>query len=481
MGVNGMIETICVFLYFTFTLLLIPYGYNCFYMVWFSRKYRAPSAERVKNHPIVTVQLPIYNEKHVVARLIKSVCEMDWPRDKLEVLVLDDSTDETSGIIDTDVERQRGQGVDIRVIRREKRVGYKAGALQNALGYTRGKYIAIIDADFMPSRDFLERIVAEAEADPKIGFVQARWDHINRGYSKYTEAFGLAIDGYHIVEQSARSASGLLLNFNGSAGLLRTDAVRDVGSWSWETLSEDMDMSYQMQLKGWRALYLRDLRVMGEIPPNMIAFRTQQGRWARGSVQCAKKLLGAVWRSPKTLLQKVEATLHLTYYMVSLWMFLGLIVAVPLLAMNKFPYVTAPWYVGLLSLCTVSSFALYYTAIRWQGMSLKKKLPYMGFLALIGYGISAKVSVEMLKGLIWKGGSYHRIPKFNIVSKGDKIDSSYATLRELPWLEMVMLVYTALGIMFAFMNDSWGIMLYLFIYFMGYFAIAYSVSPLKFD
>jgi cellulose synthase/poly-beta-1,6-N-acetylglucosamine synthase-like glycosyltransferase len=476
--VDVMIESILVFLYFTFTLLLIPYGYNCFFMVWFSRKYRAPAYEDVKNHALVTVQLPIYNEKNVVERLIDSVCDMDWPRDKLEILVLDDSTDETRGIIDAEVEKQRRRGVDIRAIRREKRVGYKAGALQNALQYTRGKYIAIIDADFVPPRDFLKRTAAAIEGDPKLGFVQARWDHINREYSKYTEAFSLAIDGYHLVEQSARSASGMLLNFNGSAGLLRLEAIRDVGGWSWDTLSEDMDLSYQMQLKGWRSLYLRDLTVMGEIPPNMSAFRTQQGRWARGSVQCAKKLLWRVWMSPKSLFQKVEATLHLTYYMVSLWMFLSLIVTVPLLALNKFPYVTSPIFVGLLSVCTVSSFLLYYFAIRGQGLSLRKKIPYMGFLAVIGYGISVKVSVEMLKGLIWKGGNYYRVPKFNIVKKGDKLDQSYSTLRELPWLEMIMLVYTSFGIMFAFMNDSWGIMLYLFLYFAGYFTIAYSVSPL---
>ena len=467
-----------VFFYFLFTLMLLPYGYNCFYMVWKSMKYKAPKTKNVANHNIVTVQLPIYNEKYVVERLINSVCAMEWPRDKLEILVLDDSTDETRDIIDREIKKQRSNGVDIKEIRRENRIGYKAGALENALQYTHGKYLALIDADFMPPKDFLERTVAALESDPKIGFVQARWDHLNRGYSKYTEAFSLAIDGYHIVEQSARSAAGLLLNFNGSAGLLRMDAVRDVGGWSWDTLSEDLDLSYQMQIKGWKSMYLRDLKVMGEIPPNMMAFRTQQGRWARGSVQCAKKLLGSVWKSSRTRLQKVEATLHLTYYTVSLWMFLGLIVTVPLLALNKFPYITSPLYVGLLTLCTISSFTLYYTTIRWQGLSLVKKLPYMGFLALIGYGISAKVSIEMIKGFFHKGGSYLRVPKFNIVKKGDKLDASYGALKELPWLEMIMLVYTALGIMFAFINDSWGVMLYLFIYFAGYFAVAYSISPI---
>jgi hypothetical protein len=217
---------------------------------------------------------------------------------------------------------------------------------------------------------------------------------------------------------------------------------------------------------------------MGEIPPNMAAFRTQQGRWARGSVQCAKKFLGAVWRSPRTLLQKVEASIHLTYYMVIMWMFIALLITVPLLAMNKFPYLSPPLYIGLFGVCTISSFALYYATLRWQKQSVLKKLPYMGLLALVGYGISAKVSLEMLKGLWRNGGQYERVPKFNIVKKSDKIESSYSVLKELPWLEMFMLVYTSLGIMFAFVNGSWGIMLYLFVYWMGYFTVAFSITPL---
>jgi cellulose synthase/poly-beta-1,6-N-acetylglucosamine synthase-like glycosyltransferase len=467
-----------IFLYFLFTLILIPYAYNCFYLIWRSTKYTPPPTKNPLDYEKVTVQLPIYNEKNVIERLIDAVCDMDWPRDKMQILVLDDSTDETSKLIDSSIEKHRANGVDISVLRRESRVGYKAGALKNGLEHTEGKYIAIIDADFIPPRDFLTQTAAVIEADPKIGFVQARWDHVNRGYNMYTEAFSLAIDAYHIVEQAARSASGLILNFNGSAGLLRVEAIKEVGGWSWDTLSEDMDLSYQMQIAGWKSIYLRDLRVMGEIPINMSAFRTQQGRWARGSVQTAKKLLWRVLTSNKSLLQKFEATLHLTYYMVSLWMWLALIVVVPLIAMNEFPYITNPLYVTLLSICAVSSFSMYYEAIRLRNASLKKKLPYMGLLALIGYGISAKVSVEMLKGLARKGGHYERVPKFNIVKPGDRADMSYARLREFPWLEMVMLLYTSVGIFFAFVNGNWGIMMYLFVYFMGYFTIAYSIAPL---
>ena len=473
-----LIDTVLVLFYFFFSLLILPYGWNCFLMVIYSRKYRGPNPTIVKNHSMVTIQLPVYNEKHVVERLIGAISKLDWPKDKLEVLILDDSSDETKEIVDREVAARKAQGLNIGVIRRPERIGYRAGALKNALEYTHGKYLAIIDADFVPPRDFLERTVAAIETDPKIAIVQARWDHLNRDYSNFTEAFALGIDAYHIIEQSARSAIGIV-NFNGSAGLLRTEAIRDVGGWSWDILSEDIDISYRVQNKGWKTLYLRDLTVMGEIPPNMAAFRTQQGRWARGNVQCAKKFLGAVWSSPRTLLQKFEASIHLTYYMVILWMFIGLLLTVPLLAMDKLPSVNNPLYLGLFGVCALSSFTLYYATLRWQKQNILKKIPVIGLLALVGYGISAKVSVEMFKGLLKNGGYYERVPKFNVVKKSDIIESSYATLKELPWLEMVMLVYTSLGIMFAFMNSSWGVMLYLFVYWMGFFAVAFSITPLK--
>lgn len=466
-----------MFLYFLFSFLMLPYGYNCILMVLFSKRYAEPNPNIVGNHNMVTIQLPIYNEKHVVQRLIDSICALDWPIDKLEVLVLDDSTDETKDIVDREVAARKKQGFNISVIRRLERVGYRAGALKNALQYTHGKYLAVIDADFLLPKDFLERAVGAIETDPRIGIVQARWEHVNREYSKYTEAFSLGIDAYHIVEQSARSALGIV-NFNGSAGLLRTEAVRDVGGWSQDMLSEDIDISYRVQNKGWKTLYLRDLAVKGEIPPNMSAFRTQQGRWARGSVQCARKFFSAVWSSPRTLVQKIEASIHLTYYMVIMWMFISLLVTVPLLALNRFPTVSNIWYAAVFGVCTLSSFALYYAAIKWQGQSLRRKLPYLGLLALTGYGISAKVTLEMVKGLFRNGGHYERVPKFNVVKNGDKIESSYAKLRELPWLEMLMLVYTSLGIMFAFINVAFGIMGYLLVYWMGYFTVAFSITPL---
>jgi cellulose synthase/poly-beta-1,6-N-acetylglucosamine synthase-like glycosyltransferase len=473
-----MIEIPFVSLYFIFSLLLLPYGYNLFYLLYMSRRYKWSNPDPVKNHKHVTVQLPVYNEKFVAERLIDYVSRLQWPRDKLQILVLDDSTDETREIIDEAVSKRRAEGFDIEALRRDTRTGYKAGALENALKHTKGDYIAIIDADFMPPMDFLEKTVAAIESDPEVGFIQARWSHVNRAYNWLTKAFALAIDGYHIVEQSARSAAGIIFNFNGSAGLLRVEAIKDAGGWSWDTLSEDMDLSYRIQLAGWKSIYLRDLTVPGEIPTQMSAFRTQQGRWARGSVQCAKKLIPKVWLSARPLFQKIEATLHLSYYTISLWMFLSLLVAVPILVLNAFPYINNPVFMGLFSLAGVSSFTLYLTAIRHQKMSLMRELPHIAMLALIGYGISAKVSVEMIKGLLYKGGEWIRVPKLNLIHPGQRIENAYATFKEVPWLELGMLVYTAIGIFFAFFNQSYGILLYLMVYFLGYFIIVAELFPI---
>ncbi len=476
-----MLEDILVYalvvLYFLFNALLLPYGYNCFLMVLAAQRYRNSPAKPVANHPIVTVQLPVYNEKYVVTRLIESVCAIDWPKDRLEILVLDDSRDDTVDIVDREVGFYRQRGFNIDVVRRPNRTGFKAGALQEALGHTHGKYIAILDADFVPPTNFLERTVAVLEADPGLGFVQARWGHINRGYSQYTEAFALGIDAYHVVEQSARSAMGLIFNFSGSAGVLRTDAVNEAGGWSSDTLSEDLDISYRIQLKGWRSLYLKDYVVLSEVPPTMSAFRMQQSRWARGSVQCAKKLIGKVWASPNlNLLQKVEGTLHLSYYTISLWMFLGLVVTVPLLALNKFPYVTNPIYLALFGLLTVSSFTLYYTALRMQKLELGKKARFMGLLGLIGYGLSAKCGIEMIKGLFVEGGSYERVPKYNITKNTDNTESkSYKVFQSVPSLEIFFMLYSALGLFFAAVNGSHGIMLYLLLYLIGYLTVALSL------
>lgn len=474
-----MIERTLVLLYVLFSLLLLPYGYNCFFMVYGSKKYKTKKNDAISNHPIVTVQLPVYNERYVVSRLIKSVCTLDWPRDRLEVLVLDDSTDDTSPIIDSDVATFRSKGFDIKAVRRPERIGFKAGALQNALDYTHGKYVVVFDADFIPPHNFLTEAVSALEADPSLGFVQARWGHVNRDYSKLTEAYSLGIDGHHVVEQTGRSALGLLMNFNGSGGALRTKAIRDAGGWDSDTLSEDMDLSYRMQLKGWKALYLRDLVIPGEIPPNMPSFRNQQARWAKGSIQCGRKLLNRVWHSPLlSFRQKIQATIHMTYYMIHLLMLLVLIVTVPLLMLKAFSLVPffAP-YAILFGLCAISSSTMYYTSIKWQNLSFKEKLPYLGLLSLIGYGLSAQCSISVIKGLSSYGGFFERTPKYNINTKKDEWRNKlYKPLRTLPLLESALAIYALIGVAFACLTGLLPLIFYLLIYLSGYSLVAYYTN-----
>jgi len=474
-----LIERTLVLLYVLFSLLLLPYGYNCFIMVYGSSKYKTKKNGSILNHPTVTVQLPVYNERYVVSRLIKSVCTLDWPKDRLEILVLDDSADDTSSIIDSDVAAYRSKGFNIMALRRPERIGFKAGALQNALKYTHGKYVVVFDADFIPPQNFLTEAISALEEDPSLGFVQARWGHVNRDYSKLTEVYALGIDGHHVVEQTGRSALGLLMNFNGSGGALRTKAIIEAGGWASDTLSEDMDLSYRMQLNGWKALYMRDLVIPGEIPPNMPSFRNQQARWAKGSIQCGRKLLKKVWHSHLlSLKQKIQATIHMTYYMVHLLMLSVLIVTVPLLVLKAFSLVPfiAPYSI-LFGLCAISSSAMYYTSIKWQDLSFKEKLPYLGLLSLIGYGLSAQCSISVIKGLSSYGGFFERTPKYNISTKKDEWkDKLYKPLKNLPLLESALAIYALIGVAFAFFTGLFPLIFYLVIYLSGYSLVAYYTN-----
>lgn len=470
-----MIENLIEFLYYLFSIILLLYGYNIFYLLYGYSKYRKPKTVILSTFPDVTVQLPVYNEKYVVKRLLNAVCSIDWPVNKLEILILDDSVDDTSQIIDSEVTSYHNLGYNIRVIRRENRLGFKAGALNHALNYTSGKYVAIFDADFIPPKEYLLETVPCLEADPEIGIIQTRWGHVNRDYSNLTEAFSLGIDGYHIVEQTGRSSLGLLLNFNGSCGVLRTEAIKNSGGWASDTLSEDMDISYRIQLEGWRAVYLRDLVVPGETPPNLPAFRNQQARWAQGSIQCGRKLLGKVWASNFSLIQKIEATFHLTSYGINLLMLLSLLVTVPLLWLGSYGLVNfMKPYTFLFSFCGVSTTLMYYSALKLQNLSFRDKLPYLGLLSVIGYGMSALGSKSVVKGIVKKGGAFHRTPKYAVKEKTDDWRSKvYKPLTEFPAMEVFLAIYSLIGMFLAASQRLWYILFFLNVYLMGYVLTAY--------
>ena len=328
--------------------------------------------------PVVTTQIPLYNEAAVAERVIEAAAAMDYPPDRHEIQVLDDSADETCHIVDRVATRLRLGGKDVQVIRRPDRTGYKAGALAHGLPRARGEVIALFDADFVPPPDFLRRIVPLLMDSPDNGCVQGRWAHLNAGQSWITQAQALAIDGHFAVEQSGRSWNNLPLNFNGTAGIWRRAAIEDpaVGGWTADTITEDLDLSYRAQMAGWRIEYCPDVECPAELPATIPALKAQQYRWAKGSIQTARKLLGDVWRSPFPVAQRLEATLHLTTHSIAVWMLLPALLGLPLSLIDPYRlfgnWIVAVWILMSISLTAPTAVYCYSRRILggdWSALS----------------------------------------------------------------------------------------------------------------
>ena len=360
----------------------------------------------------VTVQLPLYNERYVTERVIASACALDYPRELLQIQVLDDSTDETAGIAQRAVDAARAGGHNICLIRRENRAGYKAGALANGLTTATGEFIAIFDADFVPERDFLTRLLgggASAFADPKVGFVQTRWTYLNRDERPVTRAQAIMLDMHFVIEQPARSSAGLLMNFNGSGGIWRRSCIDDAGGWQSDTLSEDLDLSYRAELRGWTGVYFADQPSPSEIPRDTLAFKLQQARWARGSARCVRKLVPLIWASPTALHRKILGTIHISGYFIQP-MILVLAITSPLLGLLATGAGAAPIsaasLIGLLPLLSM------FVAHQAQGRSAFAFLRDLPAVVMIGIGLSLSNSFALLAGLLGThAGEFARTPK----------------------------------------------------------------------
>jgi len=360
----------------------------------------------------VTVQLPLYNERYVAERIIASACALDYPRDLLQIQVLDDSSDETAGIAQRAVDAARARGHNICLIRRENRKGYKAGALANGLTTASGDFIAIFDADFIPERDFLTRLLsgpASAFADPRVGFVQTRWTYLNRDERPVTRAQAIMLDMHFVIEQPARSDAGLLMNFNGSGGVWRRSAIDDAGGWQSDTLSEDLDLSYRAELRGWTGVYFADQPSPSEIPRDTLAFKLQQARWARGSARCVRKLVPLIWAAPITLRRKLLGTIHISGYFIQP-MILVLAATSPLLGLLSAGAGAAPIsaasLIGLLPLLSM------FVAHQAQGRSAFAFLRDLPAVVMIGIGLSLSNSFALIAGLLGThAGEFARTPK----------------------------------------------------------------------
>ncbi|HKW69641.1 MAG TPA: glycosyltransferase, partial [Candidatus Dormibacteraeota bacterium] len=402
------------------SVLLFGFGLNLLYLTL-----RATQRETRTTTPgggdqiTVCVQLPIYNERYVAQRVLDAACALDWPRGRFSVQVLDDSDDETVQIIARRVAHWQQKGTDVAHIRRSSRAGFKAGALAHGLRQTDAELIAIFDADFVPPPDFLRRAVGSF-ADPRVAFVQARWGHLDEGYSWFTRLQALFIDFHFLVEQAVRSARGYFVNFTGSAGVWRSAAIEDAGDWTANTLTEDLDLSYRAQLRGWKAVYLEDLVVPEELPVSIDAYRNQQSRWATGSFQCAFRLLRPVWRSHNRLAVKVQATIHLLAYGVGPLMLIQLICYPALLATLERHRI--PWQLGdalLLGVfVAISPWIGFMVAQTRRGRRWWTGLPSL-FCQVIGAGMSLNVILALFAALR-PGGTFVRTPKHHIVRRGQE-------------------------------------------------------------
>jgi cellulose synthase/poly-beta-1,6-N-acetylglucosamine synthase-like glycosyltransferase len=381
------------------------------------------STVSAENLPYVTVQLPIYNELEVVERLILSSTQLDYPKNCYEVQVLDDSTDETRDLVDQVAKKAEAMGVNIQVFRRTHRTGFKAGALAEGMHVCKGEFIAIFDSDFVIPENFLKRSIALIAPYPQVACVQGRWGHLNREENWLTRSQSVGIDGHFTAEQGARSYSGLCMNFNGTAGVWRKEAIYAAGGWHADTLTEDLDLSYRVQLKGYKIRYDFDLECPAEIPNTITALKSQQKRWAQGSIETAKKLLPTLWKSKiLSLNQKLEATLHLTHYMVSLFMTVLCILALPMLLWTPVPNVG--WFMASILMFIVVSAIAPCVMYAGSGFILRRgmySLVHFPAMLVMGTGLCLNNTWAVLEGIMGRKAEFIRTPKSGSTSSDKKL------------------------------------------------------------
>jgi cellulose synthase/poly-beta-1,6-N-acetylglucosamine synthase-like glycosyltransferase len=462
--------------YFVVMIILAIYGlhrYTLVYMYYKNRKNRTREAPaQFSELPRITVQLPIFNEQFVVDRLVDAICKLDYPKDKLDIQVLDDSTDETVTVAAAVVERYAALGHPITYIHRANREGFKAGALQNGMLTAKGELIAIFDADFVPPEDWLMRVV-DHFTDPGVGMVQTRWTHLNRDYSFLTQVEAILLDGHFVLEHGGRSRSHVFFNFNGTAGMWRRQAILDAGGWQHDTLTEDTDLSYRAQLKGWRFKYLQDIECPAELPIEMTAFKTQQARWAKGLVQTGKKVLPMIFRSDAPFRVKVEAWYHLSANISYPLMIIFSTLLLPAMIIRSF----GGWFQMLvidLPLFLASTFSISSFYLVSQKELLPRTWPrtffFLPFLMSFGIGLTLTNTRAVLEALFGVKSAFKRTPKYRVQSKADRaLGQKYRRrLGLVPWLELLVGCYFALLCWYAYSSGNYWTLPFLLLFVMGY-------------
>jgi cellulose synthase/poly-beta-1,6-N-acetylglucosamine synthase-like glycosyltransferase len=457
-------------------LVLSVYSFHAYLMVYLYRKNRA-SRQKVRcditEWPSVTVQLPIYNEQYVVERLIASAAALDYPKDKLEIQVLDDSTDETKEHALKLTEQYRKQGINIVHLHRTDREGFKAGALKAGLAAAQGEFLAIFDADFVPPSDFLKNMMPYFSS-PRIGLVQARWGHINGQASLLTKGQAIGLDAHFVIEHGARNSSGIFMNFNGTAGIWRKQAIINAGDWQQDTLTEDMDLSYRAQLAGWEFVYVNDIVCPAEVPEEVHGYKAQQYRWAKGAIQTAKKLLPRIWRDPSLSgLRKWEATIHLTNHIVFPVMLMVTLLSFPMMILKVSQVASRGFFIGatVFTICAFSYPIFYIYAQKEIYPDWRRRICFLPILMAGAIGLSVINSKAVFSALCNRQSAFARTPKYNLTlgkPKGWSGKKYKAKFELTVILELLLVAYTSAALWYAFEHMQLASVPFLLLYWLGF-------------
>jgi cellulose synthase/poly-beta-1,6-N-acetylglucosamine synthase-like glycosyltransferase len=427
-----------------------------------SKRKKEQAPQMPKDLPIITIQLPLFNELYVVERLINAICALNYPQSKLEIQVLDDSKDEALALSKKIIEQKKALGFDIVHITREQNIGFKAGALQNGLAKAKGEFIAVFDADFLPEPDFLRQLISYFN-QANIGMVQSRWGHINQNYSLLTRLQAFGLDGHFTIEQSGRNNAGLFINFNGTAGIWRKSCIEDAGGWQHDTLTEDLDLSYRAQLKGWQFKYVEDLICPAELPVEINAFRSQQHRWTKGAIETAKKLFRQMWLSNITFKKKIFAAFHLLNAYIFLFVFITSVLSLPVLIVKnqgQIPIIYFQW-MSFFLIGLVIVYAFYLVSFTTRKEKILEFLKLFPLFLSVSMALSFHNSLAVLEGIFGKKSAFIRTPKFNITqNKQDFKANIYFNhrLSKTFFIELFLGFYFLGGVLMAFYFKDYGLM-----------------------
>ncbi|MEP0822800.1 MAG: glycosyltransferase [Ignavibacterium sp.] len=471
---NPWFSDFVLILYFISLLILFTFGAHGFVMVYHYLKQRKLKSDLPVpgQTPMVTVQLPVFNELYVVRRLIDAVCALDYPREKLEIQVLDDSVDETRLIAADAVRFYSEQGFNIKHLVRQDRAGFKAGALKAGLEKAEGEFLAIFDADFVPKPDFLRKTIPYFYQDPKVAVVQTRWEHLNCDYSLLTRAQAMALDGHFVIEQDVRNKAGFFINFNGTGGVWRRSAIEDAGNWHSDTLTEDLDLSYRAQLRGWKFKYLSDVTSPAELPSELNALKTQQFRWTKGAIETARKLLPEVWKSDFPLRVKIHSTFHLTNNIVFPFILLAGLLNVPLIFIKQNG--GHELYFTLMSvfvLAFIGSFLFYLFSQKSVYPDWRRRLLLFPLFMAGSMGFAVNNSRAVFEGLFRRKSEFVRTPKYRIEHKQDSwLQKKYAPSK-INWvvaIEILLAVYCFFGVISSLYYLELAAIPFQLLYFAGF-------------